>query len=98
MRICLLSYRSYRDSGGQGIYLRYLSQSLRDLGHQVDIVSGPPYPELGEGIKLIKLPSLDLYSMSSGRRLFINPLKLNTFPSLVEWLRTLSGFFLEPLA
>jgi len=98
MRACLLSYRSYRYSGGQGIYLRYLSRSLRDLGHQVDVVSGPPYPELDDGVKLIKLPSLDLYSMSSVRRLFINPLKLNTFPSLIEWLGTMSGYFSEPLA
>ncbi len=98
MHICLLSYRSYRYSGGQGIYLRYLSRSLRDLGHRVDVVSGPPYPELDHGIKLIKLPSLDLYSMSSVRRLFINPQKLNTLPSLTEWLGTMTGYFSEPLA
>jgi MMP alpha-(1->4)-mannosyltransferase len=98
MRICLLSYRSYRYSGGQGIYLRYLSRSLRDLGHQVDVVSGPPYPELEKGVRLIKLPSLDLYSMSSVRRLFINPGKLNTLASLVEWAGTMSGYFSEPLA
>jgi MMP alpha-(1->4)-mannosyltransferase len=98
MRICLLSYRSYRYSGGQGIYLRYLSRSLRDLGHQVDVISGPPYPELHDGVRLIKLPSLDLYSMSSVRRLFINPRKLNTYASLVEWAGTMSGYFSEPLA
>src|SRR4030042_677715 len=98
MRICLLSYRSYRYSGGQGIYLRYLSHSLRDLGHQVDVVSGPPYPELDDGIGFIKLPSLDLYSMSPIRRLFINPRKLNTSASLVEWAGTMSGYFSEPLA
>ena len=98
MRVCLLSYRSYRYSGGQGIYLRYLSHSLHDLGHQVDVVSGPPYPELDDGIRLIKLPSLDLYSMSSGRRLLINPRKLSTLPSLVEWLGNMSGYFSEPLA
>jgi len=98
MHICLLSYRSYRYSGGQGIYLHYLSRSLRDLGHRVDIVSGPPYPELPCGVRLIKLPSLDLYSMSSVRRLLINPTKLNTFASLVEWAGTMSGYFSEPLA
>jgi len=98
MRICLLSYRSYRYSGGQGIYLHYLSRSLRDLGHKVHVVSGPPYPELDEGVSLIKLPSLDLYSMSSIRRLFINPKKLNTVASLVEWMGTMSGYFSEPLA
>lgn len=98
MHICLLSYRSYRYSGGQGIYLRYLSQSLRNLGHKVDVVSGPPYPELDERVRLIKLPSLDMYSMSSVRRLFINPRKLNTYASLVEWTGTMTGYFSEPLA
>jgi glycosyltransferase involved in cell wall biosynthesis len=98
MHICLLSYRSYRYSGGQGIYLRYLSRSLRDLGQRVDIVSGPPYPELDSGVRLIKLPSLDLYSMSSVRRLFTDPRKLNTLASLVEWAGTMSGYFSEPLA
>ncbi len=98
MRVCLLSYRSYRYSGGQGIYLRYLSRSLVELGHNVEVISGPPYPELENGVKLIKLPSLDLYSMSSIQRLFINPLKLNTLPNFVEWLGTITGYFSEPMA
>jgi glycosyltransferase involved in cell wall biosynthesis len=97
MHVCLLSYRSYRYSGGQGIYLRYLSRSLRDLGHEIDVVSGPPYPDLDKGIRLIKLPSLDLYSMPPDRRLLINPNKLNTLPNLVEWLGVMSGYFAEPL-
>jgi glycosyltransferase involved in cell wall biosynthesis len=62
------------------------------------VVSGPPYPDLDDGIRLIKLPSLDLYSVSSVQRLFIDPRKLNTFPSLAEWLGTISGYFSEPLA
>lgn len=98
MRICILSYRSYTYSGGQGVYLRYLSRALRELGHEVDIVSGPPYPELDDDIKLIKLPSLDLYTMSSVRRLFINPRRLDSFPSMVEWLGVMTGYFSEPLA
>lgn len=96
MRICLLSYRSYPYSGGQGIYVRYLSRSLRDLGHKVDVVSGPPYPELEDGIKLIKLPSLDLYSLPQGKRFFIPPQKLNSIPNLIEWLGVCAGFFTEP--
>lgn len=96
MRICLLSYRSYQYSGGQGIYIRYLSRSLRNLGHEVDVVSGPPYPELEDGIKLIKLPSLDLYSLPQVNRLFIDPRKLNSLPNLIEWLGVCLGFFTEP--
>ncbi len=96
MRICLLSYRSYPYSGGQGIYVRHLSRSLRDLGHEVDVISGPPYPELDEDIRLIKLPSLDLYSLPQHKRLFISPTKLNSLPNLIEWLGVCAGFFTEP--
>jgi glycosyltransferase involved in cell wall biosynthesis len=98
MRICLLSYRAYKYSGGQGIYVRYLSQSLQKLGHEVDVVSGPPYPDLVEGINLIKLPSLDLYRFSEIRRYFINPLWLNTWPNFVEWVGECGGCFTEPVA
>jgi glycosyltransferase involved in cell wall biosynthesis len=97
MHICLLSYRCYPYSGGQGIYVRYLSRYLKELGHNIDVVSGPPYPQLDEGIKLIKLPSLDLYTLTEWRRLFINPAKLISSPDLVEWLGECSGFFTEPL-
>ncbi len=97
MRICILSYRSYPYSGGQGIYMRYLSNALRDLGHEVDLMSGPPYPIVDEGVGLIKLPSLDLYTLNSFQRLFIDPRKLNTYANLVEWAGTATGYFSEPL-
>ncbi len=96
MRVCLLSYRSYPYSGGQGIYVKHLSRSLRDLGHEVDVVSGPPYPELDDGIRLIKLPSLDLYSLPQSKRFFISPRKLGSLPNLIEWLGVCAGFFTEP--
>ncbi|MBN1662852.1 MAG: glycosyltransferase family 4 protein [Deltaproteobacteria bacterium] len=62
LKICLLTYRGNPTCGGQGVYIKYLSTALRDLGHQVDVISGPPYPELDEGVKLHKFPSLDLYN------------------------------------
>ena len=61
MRIALSSYRSKPHSGGQGIYVRNLSRELVRLGHEVDVFSGQPYPELDEGVGLTKIPSLDLY-------------------------------------
>ena len=45
LKIAFLSYRSKPFSGGQGIYVKYLSKALHELGHEVDIYSGPPYPE-----------------------------------------------------
>lgn len=61
MRIALLSYRSKPHCGGQGVYVRYLSRGLVDLGHEVEVFSGQPYPELDEGVGLTPIPSLDLY-------------------------------------
>ncbi|MFI9592104.1 glycosyltransferase family 4 protein [Nonomuraea sp. NPDC052265] len=61
LRIALLSYRSKPTCGGQGVYLRHLSRELVALGHHVEVFSGPPYPELDEGVVLREVPSLDLY-------------------------------------
>ncbi|CAM3066210.1 glycosyltransferase family 4 protein [Skermania piniformis] len=62
MRIALLSYRSKNHSGGQGVYVRYLSAGLAELGHQVEVFSGQPYPEqLDPRVRLTRVPSLDLY-------------------------------------
>ncbi|NHN57166.1 glycosyltransferase family 4 protein [Calidifontibacter sp. DB0510] len=61
MRIALASYRSKPHSGGQGIYVRNLSRELVALGHQVEVFSGPPYPDLDDGVRLTRVPSLDLY-------------------------------------
>ena len=61
LRIALLGYRSQPFAGGQGVYLRYLSKALVDAGHRVDVISGPPYPQLDPRVRLIQLPSLDLF-------------------------------------
>ena len=61
MRVALLSYRSKPHCGGQGIYIRHLSRELARLGHEVEVFSGQPYPDLDEGVTLTKVPSLDLY-------------------------------------
>lgn len=61
LQIALLSYRSKPHCGGQGVYVRHLSRELSALGHAVEVLSGPPYPELDPGPTLTRLPSLDLY-------------------------------------
>src|SRR5579863_4960707 len=61
LRIALLSYRSKPHCGGQGVYVRHLSRELDALGHQVEILSGQPYPDLDPGPSLTRVPSLDLY-------------------------------------
>ncbi|HYJ27427.1 MAG TPA: glycosyltransferase family 4 protein [Nocardioides sp.] len=61
MRIAMLSYRSKPHCGGQGVYVRHLSRELVRLGHEVEVFSGQPYPDLDEGVRLTEVPSLDLY-------------------------------------
>jgi glycosyltransferase involved in cell wall biosynthesis len=62
MRIALLSYRSKTHCGGQGVYVRRLSHGLVELGHDVEVFSGQPYPEaLDPRVRFTKVPSLDLY-------------------------------------
>jgi glycosyltransferase involved in cell wall biosynthesis len=61
LRVALLVYRGKNHVGGQGVYTRRLSKALVELGHHVEVFSGPPYPELDPRVPLTKLPSLELF-------------------------------------
>tara|TARA_S200000501_G_scaffold275956_1_gene259786 strand:+ start:3749 stop:4966 length:1218 start_codon:yes stop_codon:yes gene_type:complete len=95
LKIGILSYRSHPFSGGQGIYIRHLSKALQRLGHQVTVLSGPPYPHLDSSIQLVKIPSLDLFE-SENR---IKEFKLSFLYSPIdfyEWISVMTGGFPEP--
>ena len=95
LKILMPSYRSHPYTGGQGIYMRLVTKAMIDLGHQVEVLSGQPYPILDKGVKLTKLPSLDLYSYDSPLKAF----NINLFKDridLYEWLSHLTGGFSEP--
>jgi glycosyltransferase involved in cell wall biosynthesis len=95
LRICLLSYRCNPHCGGQGVYLKNLSRALKDLGHQVEAVVGPPQPQLDDDIPCYRIPSLDLYDPDD---LFRTPsLKELSEPiNLMEWLGVSTMGFPEP--
>lgn len=61
IRVALLVYRGNPHSGGQGVYTRYLSRELVQLGHQVTVFAGQPWPVLDDGVDYVPVPSLDLY-------------------------------------
>jgi glycosyltransferase involved in cell wall biosynthesis len=97
LRICLLTYRGNPRCGGQGIYIRHLSRELARLGHQVEVWSGPPYPEIepDSGVRLVEIPSLDLWNEDHFYRVerwrdLADPIHRS------EWLRTMTGIFDEP--
>jgi len=96
LRIALLSYRSLPTCGGQGVYVRQLSKELIGLGHEVTVVSGPPYPDLVEGVGLQRLPSLDLWNEYPFR--WPKPGELRDFASVTEFAMMRTGQFSEPLA
>ena len=96
LRIALLSYRSKPHCGGQGVYVRHLSRELDALGHQVEVFSGQPYPELDPGPRLTQIPSLDLYRDP-------DPFRTPHWGEYRDWADVLetvmmwSGAFPEPL-
>ncbi|MBX7448665.1 glycosyltransferase family 4 protein [Mycolicibacterium sp. 3033] len=96
MRIALLSYRSKTHCGGQGVYVRHLSRGLVELGHQVELFSGQPYPEgLDARVRLTKVPSLDLYREPDPFRV-PRPGEIKTSIDLEELLTTWTAGFPEP--
>jgi glycosyltransferase involved in cell wall biosynthesis len=96
LNIALLSYRSNPHVGGQGVYLRHLSRELVALGHRVEVFSGQPYPELDPGVKLTKVPSLDLYAEPHPFR-NPRPSEFRDRIDVEEWVRMRTGAFPEPL-
>ena len=92
LNIAISSYRSAPFGGGQGIFVYELSKALQSLGHNVDIISGPPYPNLESEINLIKSPGLDLFST------FVFKERLKIFfyknnKSLDDWYEFISALF-----
>ena len=96
LRVCLLSYRSNPHCGGQGVYIKNLSRALRDLGHSVDVLSGPPYMDFGSNIRVHEMGGLDLYDPNDPFR--VPKIRELTDPiNVVEWLGVSSMGFPEPM-
>ena len=95
LRIALTSYRSKPHCGGQGVYVRHLSRELVALGHTVEVFSGPPYPELDDGVALTRVPSLDLYAEPNPFRL-PRPSEFRDRTDLLEFATMCTAGFPEP--
>jgi glycosyltransferase involved in cell wall biosynthesis len=95
LRIALLSYRSKPHCGGQGVYVRHLSRELVALGHEVEVFSGQPYPELDPGVRLTQVPSLDLYREPDPFRV-PRPSEFRDLVDVEEFLTMCTAGFPEP--
>jgi glycosyltransferase involved in cell wall biosynthesis len=63
LRVCFVAYRGNMACGGQGIYLWFLARELARLGHEVEVLVGPPYPDpmpFARGVE--QLPNLELWA------------------------------------
>ena len=111
LRVALLVYRGNPRSGGQGVYTRYLSRELARQGHDVTVFAGQPWPVLdggagdgeddakgagnGAGVRLVKVPSLDLYREPDPFRL-PRPREIRDWVDLAEVGTMMTGGFPEP--
>jgi glycosyltransferase involved in cell wall biosynthesis len=95
LRVALLSYRSKPHCGGQGIYIRHLSRELTNLGHDVEVFSGQPYPVLDPGVRLTQVPSLDLYREPDPFRI-PKPREFRDLVDVEEFLTMCAAGFPEP--
>ncbi len=95
LRIAYLVYRGNKHCGGQGVYTRHLTRALADLGHHVEVFSGPPYPDLDERVALHCLPSMELYEEPNPFRIPW-PWEFKTLIDAAEFGLMCSAAFPEP--
>ncbi len=96
MRICLLTYRGNPYSGGQGIYIYYLSREFQRMGHEVEVIASAPLPQVSEGIILHQLRSSSIFH--PGSSFSRNLTKVRNPVDLYELCASRLGMFVEPWA
>src|SRR3954451_1551851 len=97
LRIAYLVYRGNPHVGGQGVYTRHLTRELAELGHHVEVFSGPPYSHVDAPVVLNEVRSMDLYPRSNPFRTPW-PYEFESWVDVAEWLYMCSAAFPEPWA
>src|SRR2546429_8663574 len=72
IRICFLMYHGSMQSGGQGVYLANITRELARLGHEVHVVSAPPYPLLDPAVHHHPLVTHSFQSMLLDRQSYFS--------------------------
>jgi glycosyltransferase involved in cell wall biosynthesis len=67
MKIAFIMYQGNMYSGGQGVYLHYMTRELVRMGHEVHVISGRPYPRLDDGVVHHRLHTYTLWAFLDGR-------------------------------
>ena len=89
-------------SGGQGVYLHYVTRELAAMGHEVHVIAGVPYPNVAPTVKLHKLKTFSFWSYLDGfdeyayrthPALFFHPVNLLEFATTRYTLSALLNMF-----
>jgi glycosyltransferase involved in cell wall biosynthesis len=67
MRVCFVMYQGNMYSGGQGVYLHYVTRELARMGHEVHVISGRPYPRLDDAVVHHRLQTYSFWAFLDGR-------------------------------
>jgi len=104
LRICFVAYRGNMQCGGQGIYLWFLARELTRLGHQVDVLVGPPWPDpMPFASRVERIPNEMFWGkwfLHDSKNLLPRPQPLRVFEPLnfYEFAAARMGFLPEPFA
>jgi len=103
MRIAFLCYRGNMKSGGQGIYLYALTRELAQLGHEIDVFVGPPYPDPMPWARVVRVENQMFWGKRFDKRRgsFLpapDPFAILRPLDFFEFAVTRFGFLPEPFA
>jgi glycosyltransferase involved in cell wall biosynthesis len=102
LRIAFVAYRGNMNCGGQGVYLWFLARELARLGHAVDVLVGPPYPDPMPFADVERLPNPQYWGGWFNRdrsNMLPRPLRRVFSPlNFYELAASRMGFLPEPFA
>jgi len=104
LRICMVGYRGNMHCGGQGVYIWFLARELARLGHRIDVLVGPPFPDpMPFAGEVVTLPNQQFWAkwfMRDWARFLPRPNPLRVFEPLnfYELASSRLGFLPEPFA
>ncbi len=96
MRALFLLYRGNPFCGGQGIYLYNLTRELSQLGVEIDVIVGPPYPDnMDDWATTYKVENLHLWMVKTSSLSPKNLKRLLSPWNFVDYILTRFHFFPE---
>ena len=70
MKVLFLLHQGNMYSGGQGVYTAQVTRELCDLGHEVHLVVGPPWPDTDPRVVVHRVPSYSVYRLLETQRMW----------------------------